>query len=122
MKIAIPVDEKKTETSVCPSFGRAPYFLIYDLESKESLFVDNAAAASTGGAGIKAAQTLIDHQIGALLTPRLGNNAADLFTAAEIKIYKTIAAPAMENIEAFHAGKLSVLSEVHSGFHGRMGN
>ncbi len=105
MKIAIPVDEKKTETSVCPSFGRAPYFLIYDLESKESLFVDNAAAASTGGAGIKAAQTLIDHQIEALLTPRLGNNAADLFTAAEIKIYKTIAAPAMENIEAFHARK-----------------
>ena len=34
MKIAIPVDEKSLESNVCVSFGRAPYFLIYDTESK----------------------------------------------------------------------------------------
>jgi predicted Fe-Mo cluster-binding NifX family protein len=52
MKIAIPVDEKSLESNVCVSFGRAPYFLIYDTETKESIFLDNGAAASTGGAGI----------------------------------------------------------------------
>lgn len=36
MKIAIPVDEKNLETNVCVSLGRAPYFLIYDTETKES--------------------------------------------------------------------------------------
>ena len=56
MKIAIPVDEKSLESNVCVSFGRAPYYLIYDTETKESVFLDNSAAASTGGAGIKAAQ------------------------------------------------------------------
>ncbi|NLK36240.1 MAG: dinitrogenase iron-molybdenum cofactor biosynthesis protein, partial [Gracilibacteraceae bacterium] len=56
MKIAIPMDDKNMEASVCISFGRAPYFLIYDTESNESLFLENSAAASQGGAGIKAAQ------------------------------------------------------------------
>lgn len=36
MKIAMPVDDKFMEMSVCQSFGRTPYFLIYDTESKES--------------------------------------------------------------------------------------
>jgi hypothetical protein len=49
MRIAIPVDEKSIKTSVCQSFGRAPYFLIYDTDSKESKFIDNSAAASQGG-------------------------------------------------------------------------
>ena len=51
MKIAVPADEKNMDTTVCPSFGRAPYFLIYDTSSKEALFIDNSAAASQGGRG-----------------------------------------------------------------------
>ena len=42
MKIAIPVDEKSMGTNVCVSFGRTPYFLIYDTESKESSFINNS--------------------------------------------------------------------------------
>ena len=40
MKIAIPVDEKTLESNVCVSFGRTPYFLIYDVETKESIFIE----------------------------------------------------------------------------------
>ena len=93
MKIAIPVDEKTMETTVCPSFGRSPFFLIYDTESKNAAFVDNSAAASQGGAGIKAAQAIVDNQVSALLTPRCGENAAQVIQAANIKIYKTAAFP-----------------------------
>ena len=50
MKVAIPVDEKKMGTNVCISFGRTPYILIYDIETKEITFIENSAAASTGGA------------------------------------------------------------------------
>jgi len=72
MKIAIPVDEKSLDSNVCVSFGRTPYFLIYDVDTKESVFLDNSAAASTGGAGIKAAQTIVDNKANVLLTPRCG--------------------------------------------------
>lgn len=122
MKIAIPVDKKDMGTNVCVSFGRTPYFLIYDTETKESIFIDNSAAASTGGAGIKAAQTIVDNKMDALLTPRCGENAADVLKSAYIKIFKTISSSVNDNIEAFIDGKLPLLDETRAGFHGHGGN
>lgn len=122
MKIVIPVDEKDMGTNVCVSFGRAPYFLVYDTQTKESLFIDNSAAASTGGAGIKAAQMIVDNEANTLLTPRCGENAANVLRAADIKIFKTIDVSAKNNIDAFITGKLSLLNEIHPGFHGHGGN
>ena len=121
MKIAIPADEKNMGTGVCMSFGRAPVFLIYDTDRKEGIFLDNGAAASAGGAGIKAAQAVADSGAEALLTPRCGENAADVLCAAGVKIYKTAGVSARENIDAFIAGKLSLLEEIHAGFHGHRG-
>jgi predicted Fe-Mo cluster-binding NifX family protein len=122
MRIAIPVDNKTLESSVCPSFGRAPFFLIYDVETKESIFIENTASSSTRGAGIKAAQMIADNKAEALLVPRCGQNAADVIKSANIKIYKTIAGSAKDNIDAFVDGKLSLLDEIHAGFHGHGGN
>jgi predicted Fe-Mo cluster-binding NifX family protein len=122
MKIAIPVDEKTMESRVCASFGRAPYFLIYDTEAKESRFIDNSAAASTGGAGIKAAQTIVDSEAEFLLTPRCGQNAADVLQAADIKIYKSTSGSVKDNVDALVDGKLSLLDEIHAGFHRHGGN
>lgn len=117
MKIALPVNEKSMESSICQSFGRTPYFLIYDTESKESLFIDNSAAASQGGAGIKAAQTIADNNVNALLTPRCGENAAEVIKAANVKIYKTLNDSIKDNIDALNNGKLSLLENIHAGFH-----
>lgn len=118
MKIAIPLDDKNLESSICPSFGRAPYFLFYDTGTEESRFVDNSAAASQGGAGIKAAQAIADNGAKALLTPRCGENAQEVLSKAEIQIYKTISGSARQNIDAFISEKLVLLKDFHPGFHG----
>lgn len=118
MKIAIPVEDKSMESNVCQSFGRAPYFLIYDTQSEESIFLDNGAATSQGGAGIKAAQAIVDSRAEALLTPRCGENAASVISAANIKIYKTIDGSIRDNIQAAADGKLPLLEDIHAGFHG----
>lgn len=122
MKIAIPVDEKTLESQVCVSFGRTPYFLIYDAETKESVFIDNSAATSTGGAGIKAAQIIVDNKANVLLTLRLGENAAEVLQSAEIKTYKSTTGSAKDNIDAFIVGKLPLLDVIHAGFHEHGGN
>lgn len=122
MKIAIPVDEKTIESNICVSFGRAPYFLIYDEETKESAFIHNSAATSTGGAGIKAAQLIVDSKANVLLTPRCGENAANVLKAADIKLYKTAGISPKKNIDDFIMEKLSLLDEIHAGFHGQVGN
>jgi predicted Fe-Mo cluster-binding NifX family protein len=117
MKIAIPVDENSMETEICMSFGRTPWFLIFDTVTEEKNFINNSAAASLGGAGIVAAQTLVDLKVEVMLTPRCGQNAADVFNAANIKIYRTKSSMVSENIKAFLNGELSPLGEIHEGFH-----
>ena len=121
MKIAIPADENATGTDVCISFGRTPYFMIYDTDSKASAFLENTAAASEGGAGIKAAQIIVDSKAAILLTPRCGENAAEVLKAANVQIYKTVTGSAMDNMEAFLNGKLSLLNEIHPGLHNHGG-
>ncbi|MGI6594450.1 MAG: NifB/NifX family molybdenum-iron cluster-binding protein [Christensenellales bacterium] len=119
MKIAIPVNDNNLNTDICPSFGRTAYFLIYDSETKESKFIENIAANMAGGAGIKAAQIIIDNGANVLLAIRLGQNAANVLKASDIKIYKANEGLAKDNIEAFRDGKLVSLDKFHAGFHGR---
>jgi predicted Fe-Mo cluster-binding NifX family protein len=121
MKIAVPVNGKSIEADVCISFGRAPYFLIYDTETKEHTFLANSAQDSPGGAGIRAAQTIADCGAATLLTPRCGENAAQILKAARIGLYKTAGGSVQDNIRAFSEGRLSALLEIHPGFHGHGG-
>lgn len=117
MKIAIPVNDKSIGAGVCQSFGRTPYFLIHDIETKENTFSENSAAKSRGGAGIKAAQTIVDNKVGALIVPRCGENAAQVLNASDIKLFKTINGSVEDNIKAYVDGELRLLEEIHEGFH-----
>lgn len=117
MKIAIPVDEKTLDSTICISFGRAPYFLFYDTDTKKAVYFDNTAISAQGGAGIKAAQKLVNENINILLTPRCGENAANVLNVAEIKIYKTNYRTVKENLLAFQNDNLAILKEIHPGFH-----
>lgn len=119
MKIAIPVNEDKE--TVCISFGRTPLFLVVDAETGEKKYIDNSAAVSQGGAGIKAAQILVDNDVDVLLTPRCGENAAAVFQAAEVSMYKTAGDSVDENLAAFKAGQLPKLNDIHPGFHNHGG-
>ena len=118
MRIAIPVDDNNIKGNVCVSFGRAPYFMFYDTDSNDSSFILNSAANSQGGAGIKAAQIIADNEADVLITPRCGQNAAEVLDAAKIKIYKASNSTIEENLNELKNDKLSLLTEIHSGFHG----
>ncbi len=117
MKLAMPVDEKNLESTVCISFGRTPYFLIYNTENGEHSFLDNSAANSQGGAGIKAAQAVVDQKVEVLITPRCGENAAEVFNAANVALYKSSGNSILENIASFKNNGLSKLVETHAGLH-----
>lgn len=114
MRIAIPLDENKKD--VCIVLARAPYFLFHE-DGKDTV-IENPAAAAQGGAGIQVAQFLVDNQIDALITVRCGQNAAEVFQAAEMKIYKSVNKVAADDLNAWKEGKLEELTEFHSGYHG----
>ncbi len=121
MKIVIPTDKNTDNTTICPSFGRTPYFLLVNTLTGEKEFFENLAASSAGGAGIAAAQSIVDKGAEAVLTPRCGENAAKVLQTANIKLFKTEGISVQENIEAFIEHRLAELDNIHPGFHGHGG-
>lgn len=114
MKIAVPLDENKK--GVCIVLARAPYFLFR--ENGNDAIVPNPAAQAQGGAGIQAAQFLVDSQADALITVRCGQNAAQVFQAAGIKLYKSANKAAADDLAALEQGTLEELTQFHGGYHG----
>ena len=116
MKIAIPLDENKKD--VCVSFARAPYFMVCDGNEDAVEIIENPAAEAEGGAGLKAAQFVLDSGADTVITVRCGENAGNVFKAAEIKVYKSQVEDARENVKLLKEEKLSELTKFHAGFHG----
>ena len=117
MIVTIPVDGKVMDAKINRSFGRAPYFLVYDTEKRTGSFLENAAAMSRGGAGIQASQFVIDQNTDTVIVPMLGKNAADVLKSSGIKLYMASGQSIQDNINNFISGKLSTLTEIHAGFH-----
>ena len=118
MKIAIPADEKNLDSQVCISFGRAPYYLYFNTDNDIADFIENTAANAPGGAGIQAAQSIIDNKADVLLTPRCGENAAKVIHSSGVRMYKTVQGTIKENIELYKKGSLEPLTDIHPGLHG----
>lgn len=117
MKIAIPSEGKTLESNICISFGRCEQFLIIDTKTMQFSVLDNSAIKDLGGAGIKAAQAIIDNDCECLLTLHLGENAAEVLTPEGVKIFKAVSATVKKNVELFNDGKLNTLTEIHKGYH-----
>jgi predicted outer membrane repeat protein len=117
MKIGIPVEEASINSKVSSSFGRTAYFLVYELDTETSLFIQNTAAESSGGAGIKAAQLLTDQNVNGVLAPQMGENAALVFSEANIPLYRSMSGSITDAIAAYKNGTLTLLDHPHSGHH-----
>lgn len=116
MIVAVPVYDDNKKVSM--SFGRSPEFLFYNTETEEKNYVKNPAADAQGGAGIKAASYVADEKAGVLLTPRLGQNSADVLVEAGLEIYKTESEDTDAELKKYKDGTISKLLDFHAGFHG----
>jgi predicted Fe-Mo cluster-binding NifX family protein len=74
------------EAEVDPRFGRAAYYLFLDPGTGKVEAFRNPFSDAGHGAGIQAAQFVVDKRPAAILTGRVGPNAARVLEAAGIKI------------------------------------
>ncbi|WP_258084122.1 NifB/NifX family molybdenum-iron cluster-binding protein [Thermococcus thermotolerans] len=92
MKIAIPTNDGGIDDVVAPVFGRAPAFLIAEVDENgtivSSKVLKNPAASSVGGIGPLAVQTLINEGVDAVVVPQVGPNALGALQAAGIRVYQ----------------------------------
>ncbi|HOE70945.1 MAG TPA: NifB/NifX family molybdenum-iron cluster-binding protein [Brevefilum sp.] len=86
MIIIITSQTKDLDSQPNPQFGRTPYFIKYDLESDEWEALENPAQKEPGGAGIAAAQFVIDNNAKAVVSGRFGPNAHDVLRTAGVEL------------------------------------
>lgn len=86
-KIAITSEGPALTDMVDPRFGRAAGFVIVDLETMETQFLDNGGSqAMSQGAGIQAAENVANAGAGVVLTGYVGPKAFNALSAAGVKV------------------------------------
>ena len=118
MKIAISARGRTVGDLVDMRFGRTEYFLIADENGLIIDVLDNAAQSATGGAGIAAAQAVLDAGADILITGQLGPNAMKVIKSAAIPAYQAINGTIEDNLKAYASDKLQRITEsgpAHAG-------
>lgn len=89
-------------------FGRAPKFLIYDLDNNSFEVVDNRQNLNAAqGAGIQSAETVARLGVQSLVTGHCGPKAFRVLRAAGVKVYTTDAPTVAAALEGYRSGKLA---------------
>lgn len=118
MKVAVSCLGKTLEDDLDPRFGRAANFLIVDTETMVFNALDNAAQSASGGAGIAAAQQMIEQKIDAIITGQLGPNAMNVLSDAGVPMYQGMPGSVHDNVVAFSQNKLTPITSsgpAHAG-------
>lgn len=107
MRVALSSTGSDTDSNIDPRFGRARWFLIWDTETDDVSAIDNVASVeAASGAGIAAAQRVIDAGATCVLTGRCGPKATAVLGGAGIRIVDGVSGSATAAIEAFREGQL----------------
>jgi predicted Fe-Mo cluster-binding NifX family protein len=108
MKIAVSSRGKNLEAEIDPRFGRAGCFLLVDPETLSFEVVENQQNLNLPqGAGIQAAQTVVEHGAKVVLTGNCGPKAFQVLKAIGVKVAVGVSGTVKEAIDQFKQGKLS---------------
>jgi len=121
MKVVVTANGTHLDAPTSPVFGRCPTYVFVDTETMQFEAVENPSVASAGGAGIQAAQFVIERGAQAAITGNVGPNAFDVLAAAGVPVYLFGGGTVREAVEAFKAGQLSAAGAASTPAHAGMG-
>ena len=108
MKIVFTTSGDDLGSPLDSRFGRAPKFLIYDLDRDTFEVVDNQQNLNAAqGAGIQSAETVARSGAKDLVTGHCGPKAFRVLSAAGIRVFNTDAPTVAEALERYRAGRLT---------------
>jgi predicted Fe-Mo cluster-binding NifX family protein len=108
-------------SNVDPRFGRCPFFVLVDLDTMNFSATPNPAGAAAGGAGVEAAQTVLDMGVLTVLTGSIGPNAFRTLNAAGVRVYPGATGTVLETVERFRSGDMKEVGEATVPDHFGMG-
>jgi len=121
MKIAVSSEGTDLEAVASPVFGRCAAFVFVETETMAYEAVENPALASPSGAGIQAAQLVVERGARAVITGNVGPNAFAVFESAGVSVYPFTGGTVRQAVEAFKAGRLQPVAGASVPAHGGMG-
>jgi predicted Fe-Mo cluster-binding NifX family protein len=112
MKLAISASGQTLDSDLDPRFGRAKYFLLVDSEGGGPEVVENKQNLQLAqGAGIQAAQTVVEKGAQAVLTGNCGPKAFRVLQAARVSVAVGLEGSIREVIQQFVEGKIQFAQE-----------
>ena len=109
MKIAISATNSTMEAQVDSRFGRCSHYAFVDTESERAEIQENPAVTSGSGAGIQAAQFVVEQGADAVISGHVGPNAYQVLDAAGVAVYQAAGLSIQEAVDALEAETLSKL-------------
>jgi len=110
MKIAVSATGKDVNCQIDPRFGRCQYFIFIDPETMEFEASKNEGLMASGGAGVQAAQLVVQKGAKTVITGNLGPNAASALSASGINVYLVPGGTVKDVVEGYKSGCLSEAS------------
>lgn len=111
MKIAITSSGENLDNNIDLRFGRAKGFIIYETNDDTFEFIDNLQNIEAAqGAGIQAAQNVVNKNVYAVITGHCGPKAFRVLSTSDVKIYTVGEGKVNEVIEKFKNGELQEAS------------
>ena len=117
MKIAITANENNLDSTIDTRFGRCNFFLIVDTVTMSFESISNESAKTSGGAGIQAAQRIVNTGCKAVLTGNIGPNAFKIFDSTGIKVFTGLNGPIKEALINYKNGKIKETKSPNVGSH-----
>ena len=87
MKVAISTSGNTIDSTVDPRFGRCQNFLIVNIDTLEYQAIENIAQYEGHGAGISAAQFIVEKGVKAIISGNIGPNAFRVLASANIQLF-----------------------------------
>ncbi len=88
MNILITVQDSNLNSNIDPRFGRTPWFIKVNTETREWEAITNTAVHQSGGAGVSAAQFAVDQKAQAVISGDFGPNASAVLKTGSIRMFK----------------------------------
>jgi len=121
MKLCVTAAAGDLNAQVDPRFGRCQYFVIVDSDTMAFEAMANEAMNAPGGAGIQAAQAMVNKGVNVVISGNMGPNAFQVLSTAGVKVATGAYGTVKEAVEMYKSGKLTEAGASTVAAHAGMG-
>ena len=110
LRIAVASEGRTVSVRVDPRFGRAPFIVICDTQKADVEVIDNLATSQqAGGAGVKAAETVVGRHVDYVVSQNFGPKALQVFRATSVKAAVLSEGTVADAVELVQRGQLHII-------------